>query len=170
MRVRAAGAVGAAALVLAADASACSCAPVDLERDLPRADGAFIGTLLERREPPRGAPSSSDDSVTLLFRVEQAYKGDIDGRIEVVTARDGASCGLGLAVGERVGLLLDRERGAWRSGLCSQVDPADFLELTDVEDNTFPSVNWGGIVVGVLVLGVAAILLVRRTRRYRRLR
>lgn len=164
-----AGAVIVAALVLVADASACSCAPVDLERDLPRADGAFIGTLLERREPPAAAVQASDDPVTLLFRVEQVYKGDIDGRVEVVTNRGGESCGLGVAAGERVGLLLDRERGVWRGGLCGQVDPADFLALTNVEDNTLPPMNWGGIAVGVLVLGISGILLVRRTRRYRRL-
>lgn len=166
MPTRGAGAVVAAALVLVADASACSCAPVDLERDLPRADGAFIGTLLERREPPAAAVQSSGDPVTLVFRVEQVYKGDIDGRVEVVTARSGASCGLGTRVGERAGLLLDREGGVWRSGLCSQVDPADFLALTEVEDNTFPSVNLGGYVVGFLVLGIAAVLLLRRRRRY----
>jgi hypothetical protein len=162
-------AVGVAALVLAAEASACSCAPPDLERDLPRADGAFIGTLLERREPPPATIQASDDPVTLVFRVEQVYKGDIDTRVEVVTSRDGASCGLGTAVGERVGLLLDRERGVWRGGLCGQVDPADFLALTNVEDNVFPSVNWGGIAVGLFVLGIGGLLLVRRTRRYRRL-
>lgn len=161
-------AVVVAALVLAADASACSCAPPDLERDLPRADGAFIGTLLERREPPPANVQASNDPVTLLFRVEQVYKGDIDGRVEVVTSRDGASCGLATKVGERVGLLLDREQGVWRGGLCGQVDPADFLALTNVEDNTFPAINWGGYVVGVLVLGLGALLLVRRTRRYRR--
>ena len=41
-------------------------------------------------------------------------------------------------------------------GLCSQVDPADFLALTEVEDNTLPEFNWGGIVVGFLVLGAGA--------------
>ncbi|MGH3071849.1 MAG: hypothetical protein ACRDNB_06215, partial [Gaiellaceae bacterium] len=154
----------------AADASACTCIPPDLERDLPRADGAFVGTVLERREPPPAAVQSSAGPVTLLFRVEQAYKGDIDGRIEVVTARDGASCGLAARVGDRVGLLLDREGGEWHSSLCSQVDPADFLELTDVEDNELPTINWGGYVVGFAVLGIAALLLLRRRRRYSGLR
>lgn len=151
-----------AAFVLPANAAACSCRPVDLERDLPRADGAFVGTVLERR--------ATEASVRLLFRVEQAYKGDIDGRIEVATARGGAACGLELAVGERVGLLLDRDGGVWRSSLCSQVDPADFLALTDVEDNALPPINAGGYVVGFLVLGIAAVLLWRRRRRYSGLR
>jgi hypothetical protein len=149
-------------LAAAAEAYACTCAPVDLERDLPQADGAIIGTVLERH--------TTGASVLLLFRVEQVYKGDIDNRIEVVTARDGASCGIELGVGERTGLLLERDGGLWRAGLCSQVDPADFLALTNVEDNTLPPVNAGGIVVGALVLGLGAFLLVRRTRRYRRLR
>ena len=62
-------------LALAGDALACTCAPVDLVRDLPRADGAFVGTLLERTE--------AGETATLHFRVEQVYKGDFSGRIEV---------------------------------------------------------------------------------------
>ena len=70
-----------------------------------------------------------------------------------------------MPVGERVGLLLERDGGVWRSSLCSQVEPAAFLELTDVEDNALPRVNWGGIVVGVLVLLAGGFFLVRRLRR-----
>ena len=149
----------AAGLLLAftGDAAACSCRPVDLARDLPKADGAIIGTILQRQD--------DGDTSTLLFRVEQVYKGDIDNRVEVETARDGAACGIEAPVGERLGLLLERDGDVWRSGLCSQVDPAAFLELTNVEDNTLPPVNVGGIVVGTLVLGAGAFFLVRRLRR-----
>jgi hypothetical protein len=147
-------------LVLAAEAYACSCRPVDLERDLPTADGAIIGTVLDRR--------TTEASVLLLFRVEQTYKGDIDNRVEVETSRDGASCGLELPVGERVGLLLDRDGELWRANLCSQVDPAEFLALANVEDNSLPPFNWGGIVVGVLVLAAGSFFLVRKARSYRR--
>jgi len=90
--------------------------------------------------------------------------------VEVETPRDGATCGIEASVGDRLGLLLDRDGGVWRSGLCSQVEPAAFLELTDVEDNALPPVNWGGIVVGVLILLAAGWFLARRTRRYRSLR
>jgi len=154
--------IGVLALALAGDALACSCAPVDLVRDLPRADGAFIGTLLERKD--REATS------TLLFRVEQVYKGDISNRVEVETARGGAACGIEVPAGERIGLLLERDGGVWRSSLCSQVDPAAFLELTDVEDNQLPPVNRGGLVVGVLILLAGVWFLIRRLRRYRALR
>jgi hypothetical protein len=150
------------ALALAGDALACTCTPVDLARDLPRADGAFVGTVLERRE--------TEASVLLSFRVEQVYRGDISNRVEVETQRDGATCGLEAPVGERLGLLLERDGSLWRTSLCSQVEPAAFLELTDVEDNALPSLNWGGYVVGFLVLAVAALLLVRRRRRYSGLR
>lgn len=150
------------ALALAGDALACTCAPVDLQRDLPNADGAIIGTVLERRE--------SGDDVTYLFRVEQVYKGDIDGRIEVVTNAQSATCGLDLAIGARAGLLLERQSGEWRSGLCSQVDPADFLALTNVEDNTLPAFNWGGIVIGTLILAAGLFFLLRKRRSYRHLR
>jgi hypothetical protein len=145
-----------AALASAATAAACTCAPVELERDLPRADGAVVGTVLERRD---GARES-----TLLLRVEQVYKGDIDNRVEVVTAPDSAACGLAAQVGDRLGLLLERDGGAWRSGLCSQVDPSDFIALSDVEDRSLPPLNWGGIVVGTVVLLAGAFVLVRRLR------
>ena len=154
--------IGVLALALAGDALACSCAPVDLVRDLPRADGAFIGTLLERKD--REATS------TLLFRVEQVYKGDISNRVEVETARGGAACGIEVPAGGRIGLLLERDGGVWRSSLCSQVDPAAFLALADVEDNQLPPVNRGGLVVGALILLAGVWFLIRRLRRYRALR
>lgn len=149
-------------LVVTAEAYACSCRPVDLQRDLPTADGAIIGTVLAR--------SVSGQTATYRFRVEQIYRGDVENRVEVVTPAGGAACGLELAVGDRVGLLLERDGGVWRSGLCSQVDPADFLALTNVQDNVLPPINWGGIVVGVLVLGAGTFFLIRKARSYRRLR
>ena len=154
-------AIAAVSLVFAADAFACSCLPVDLIRDLPRADGAFIGTVLERKVERQ--------KTVYLFRVEQVYKGDIENRIEVVSAANSAACGLELRVDERIGLLLSREGGQWRSSLCSQVDPSAFLALTNVDDST-PPINWGGIVVGVLVLGAGTFFLIRKLRSYRALR
>jgi hypothetical protein len=147
------------ALALAGDALACSCLPVDLVRDLPRADGAFVGTLLERHD--------GETTTTLLFRVEQVYKGDIENRVEVETPRGGGACGIEVPVDERIGLLLERDGGVWRSSLCSQVDPAAFLALTDVKDD-LPPVNWGGILVGVLVLLSGAYFFWRRLRRHPR--
>ena len=155
-------AIAALSLALAADAFACSCLRVNLVRDLPKADGAFIGTVLERRVERQTA--------IYLFRVEQVYKGEIENRVEVVSADNGAACGLELRVDQRIGLLLAREGETWRSSLCSQVDPSAFLALTDVDDNSAPPINWGGILIGVLVLGAGAFFLVRKLRSYRALR
>jgi hypothetical protein len=47
------------------------------------------------------------------------------------------------------------------------VEPAAFLALTDVDDNALPAVNWGGYVVGTVVLAAGAFFLVRRLRRAR---
>ena len=149
-------------LAVAADAYACTCRGVDLERDLPGADAAMIGTVLERH--------TTATSRVYLFRVEQVYKGDVDNRLEVVSERDGAACGLELAVGQRIGLLLERDGETWRSGLCSQVDPAEFLALSNVQDNSFPEINTGGWIVGILVLGLGTFFLIRKARSYKRLR
>jgi hypothetical protein len=163
-RVAVAWVVGvAAAAAMSATASACTCLPVDLERDLPRVDGAFVGAVL-------GSSRRGQTETVYRFRVEQVYKGDIDSRIDVVSARDGAACGLELPEGERVGLLLERDGGVWRGSLCGQVDPADLLALTNVDDNTLPDINWGGWVVGFLILGAAVVALVRKRRRYSALR
>ena len=70
-----------------------------------------------------------------------------------------------MPVGDRIGLLLERDGTVWRASLCSQVDPAAFLELTDVKDNELPPLNWPGIVAGSLVLLAGAYFLVRRLRR-----
>ena len=89
-------------LASAGAALACTCAPVVLERDLPRADGAFVGTVLERQE--------AADDVTLLFRVEQVYKGDIANRVEVVRRPTAPPAG-------------SRRRWASGSGSCSSGMP-----------------------------------------------
>ena len=94
--------LGVLSLAVVAEAYACSCAPVDLERDLPTADGAIIGTVLER--------TVAGETATYRFRVEQIYKGDIDSRADVVTPASGAACGLEAKVGDRLGLLLDPRR------------------------------------------------------------
>ncbi|MDX6439915.1 MAG: hypothetical protein QOF45_2498 [Gaiellaceae bacterium] len=153
-------AIAAVSLALASDAFACSCVRPNLVRDLPHADGAFVGTVLERRVERQTA--------IYLFRVEQVYKGEIENRVEVVTPAYGAACGLEVTVGQRIGLLLTRGGGEWRSGLCSQIDPSAFLALTNVQDES-PPINWGGIVVGALVLGAGAFFLVRKLR-YKALR
>jgi hypothetical protein len=106
----------AVALVAPAEASACSCVPWGKPRtELARANGAFVGVYLGRR------PLNSFAVLYLYrFRVERRLKGTFGKSVEVLSARDGAACGLEVVRGQRVGLLLRRVNGRWESNLCSQ--------------------------------------------------
>lgn len=131
--LRWAGRAIALALVLAAatlasseqPAAACSCVPPDPWALLERADGAFVGRLVQRREVGAGR-------AVLTFRVERSVKGGIGATVEVVTASSGAACGIETAVGRRVGLFLAQEAGAWVGNLCWQVSPEDLLAAADL--------------------------------------
>jgi hypothetical protein len=98
---------------------ACSCALPDPRAALARADGAFVGVLESRRE--------SGQEAVLVFRVERRLKGAMGGVVTVVTASNSAACGIELAQGARVGLVLERMGGAWHGSLCAQFEPAELL-------------------------------------------
>ena len=90
---------------------------------LQRSDGAFVGTLIER--------VVEGEEAIHTFRVEQAVKGAIGETVVVRSHRDGATCGLEVPLGARVGLFLEREGPNWRSNLCQQVDPDDLLAAAE---------------------------------------
>ena len=101
-------------------ARACSCIPPDPWSYLRKADGAFVGHLVSRREVDQGR-------AVLTFDVERAVKGKIGTTVEVTTANNGAACGIETSVGRRIGLFLMREGDGWVGHLCWQVEPADLL-------------------------------------------
>jgi hypothetical protein len=110
-------------LVVGAPARACSCAEMDLGSLLPDADGAFVGTFVDRSE-------ISDQLASITFDVERVVKGEFGQRAIVRTSAYGASCGLEFLDGPRIGLLLDRASdGVWESSLCQQVRPGDLLAV-----------------------------------------
>ena len=98
---------------------ACSCALPDPRAALAQADGAFVGTLETRR--------TSGQEAVLVFRVEKSLKGSIGGFVTVVTASNGAACGIELQEGTRAGLVLERSGGAWHGSLCAQFEPSELL-------------------------------------------
>ena len=111
-------------LVLAAAqaAHACSCALGDPRDALHRSDGAFVGALVARTEV-------DDQTSIFTFEVETAVKSALGAEVDVRSASSGASCGLEVGFGERIGLFLDSaDDGAWTSGLCSQVDPEALMK------------------------------------------
>jgi hypothetical protein len=106
-------------------AAACSCATYDVRERLPEVDGAFVGRLIARDEPTAvDGLFSTDSLVRYRFSVDEPVKGAIpSGTIDVWSSFSGASCGLETPVGERAGLLLERDGDRWTSNLCSQADP-----------------------------------------------
>jgi hypothetical protein len=112
-------AVLAAALAFAGQALACSCIAGDPRDTLERSAGAFTGTLLER--------VVEGDQAIHTFSVDHAVKGALGASVQVRSHRDGATCGLEIPVGQRVGLFLDREGDSWTSSLCQQMDPEELL-------------------------------------------
>ena len=72
---------------------ACSCATFTDEEALGDANVVFTGTLVEIVTPP-GDTWTSTDPERFIFDVDQVYKGEAVQTQTIVTARDGASCGL----------------------------------------------------------------------------
>lgn len=73
--------------------AACSCATFTDAEAFENADAVFTGTLVEV-VTPEGDSYSSADPERFVFAVDGVFKGEVFARQSVVTARDGASCGL----------------------------------------------------------------------------
>ena len=156
------------ALLTAPAARACSCIPPDAARMLPDADGAFVGTFLDRDQvvPAPGGETPTDvfsgDPVGYRFSVDRVVKGDIDGRVTILAPADGASCGLEVRPGQRVGLVLRRQDGSWHSSLCQTFYEPDALlaaaPVSDPPNEDGGGFNWPLTVVAVaLVASVVAV-------------
>lgn len=112
-------------------AKACSCAFGDPRDQFQEADGAFVGTFVEKH-PVDPNPSSSGADTIYTFLLDEEHKGELGepgDTVEVHAPLSGASCGLGTQTGEQYGIFLyTRDDGAWSSNLCSQVDPETMRE------------------------------------------
>ncbi len=109
-------------VVAGAPARACSCVEMDLGSRLPEADGAFVGTFVERE-------TIDERRVAITFEVERVVKGEFGPRAIVRTDASGASCGLEF-YSPQAGLLLDlASDGVWESSLCQQVEPNELLAV-----------------------------------------
>jgi hypothetical protein len=75
-------------------ACACSCLLVTPAEAFRKADAVFVGHVVDW-QPEHGFPiSSSGDKAVVTFEVRDVYKGRVTARQEIVTAANGASCGL----------------------------------------------------------------------------
>ena len=82
-----------ARLVSPERAAACSCVSFTDVEAFAAADVIFTGTL-DEIITPTGDTSASNDPERFVFDVAEVFKGEAFERQSVVTARDGASCGL----------------------------------------------------------------------------
>lgn len=163
-------------LAFAGEAQACSCVPLELDSALEEMDGALVGSVESREEPPpaQDGTVSSGDLVTLVIDVERVFKGQIGPTVPVVTARDGASCGVSAQEGERVGLLLTIRARRWHASLCHQVEPdrllaagwTSYAPIGQGED-TRPVAWLASALVGFTLFAAALWIGLRRRRRPR---
>ena len=154
-------------LVIGSPAQACSCAPTDLQRWLPDADGAFVGRWVDRSE-------IGDGSAAVTFEVERVVKGSFGPKAIVRTNAQGSACGLELLGAARTGLLLRKAADdVWESDLCSMVEPSALLavggdhppdpEIAPISAGWEPvSVVW--LVAAAIVVAIVALLWVTRRR------
>lgn len=111
--------------------AACSPPPGErppLRERLAAASGAFVGTVISRRDTPPGPDGGfgSGDPTELRFVVERAYKGDLGSEVDVMTVRSVATCGLAAQPGDRLGLLLRTDaQGRWTAFLGDAVNPGE---------------------------------------------
>ena len=149
-----------AALALAGEASGATCAPAPPRVKLEAADAAFVGRL-ERTNAVPGVR----DRIDYLFVVDQVVKGKLGRRVSVRSGVGGDALGFSLERDVATGILLNREGGLWLGGLCGQLTSSELVEATRDDEQV---VNWGGVVVGVLVLGGGAYFLRRKLLRRQR--
>ena len=145
--------------MLAGDAVACTCAAAPARQRLDSADAAFIGRLIAQR------PGGLEGEAAYLFSVDSVVKGELGRRVEVLSPTSGAACGFELRRDDASGILLRRDGSDWTGGLCGQIAVGELLEAAEQSDQ--PLLNWGGVVLGTIVLGVGGLLLARRLRRGR---
>lgn len=109
-------------------ARACSCASPSLEEAFAQSDAVFVGTLVEIRRPE--VMLSSMDESRFVFDVETVYAGQVYDEQSIVTASDGASCGLELQVGVRAVVFgttdeyeISPDPGEYGANLCNGTGP-----------------------------------------------
>jgi hypothetical protein len=164
--------------------SACSCAGLTDAEAFATADVVFAGRLVEVRVPD-GPMISSDDPARFVFEVDTVLKGEAFETQSVVSARDGASCGLELPAGVDV-VVFARTQSAYEladgeldSSLCSGSrvgevpaglgDPAapqaGSSAIGSFDDNRLELVVGAVIVLAAAGLAIAGVVLGRRSRR-----
>ncbi|HRE01268.1 MAG TPA: hypothetical protein PLV68_08190 [Ilumatobacteraceae bacterium] len=170
-------------------AHACSCFdPAGIVPELQdKADAAFLGTVVEIRRPE--VMLSSEAESRFIFDVETVFKGDtVRARQSIVTASDGAACGLELSVGATAVVFARKQSdqvtpddGEFASNLCEVIarpSPAVLSSLGEGRppvagsspigaDGSLASTlirHWPWIVASLVAAAIAVVLTIRHRR------
>jgi hypothetical protein len=155
-------------VVTGAPARACSCGGGASE-NLPYSDGAFVGELVQKEQV-------GFNTVEWTFDVQHVAKGEFGPIAIVRTPEQESACGLHLATGDRIGLLLHRvDEGMWEGNLCGQYEPTEVLSAVSEHHPPDPKVDpigggilplpwWGLGLIGAAVVGLLWMF-ARRSRR-----
>ncbi|MGV9776731.1 hypothetical protein [Streptosporangium sp. NPDC003464] len=81
-------------------ACACSCAPLEPQRQVEESAAVFTGTVVAARRL-KGDPSGPTPPIVYTFRADQVYKGRADAEFQVATNADEAACGYRFTTGSR---------------------------------------------------------------------
>ena len=130
----------AAGVLVAAPASACSCAAGTTADYFERADAVFTASLFSRDvDHPNWPVASGDDPALYVFTTHVVFKGEVGEAQGVVSADSGASCGLELSGKGPFVVFANRDpelpEGRYRAGLCdgsAVLDPAVVAELAEL--------------------------------------
>ena len=141
----------AAGLLVASPAAACSCAAADTATYFADADAVFTGSLVSRDvDHPEWPVISSTDPALHVFAVDGVFKGEVHELQGVVSAADGASCGLELSGDGPFVVFASRDadlpEDQYRAGLCNgttTLDPAIADELADLAGGPTPAASSG---------------------------
>jgi hypothetical protein len=163
----------------AGPASACSCAIIDPAVTADQSEVVFVGTL-DNKQPFGQGPVGGQD--LFLFTVDTVLKGDVAPEIGVVSANNGAACGIESPIGQRLAVFAYQEEGLISSNLCSVTDPdtaikslgvgwapteggnSGSLSGTESEGGGF---DWAAVGLGVGGVGVVAGAWLLERRRWR---
>jgi hypothetical protein len=160
-------------------AHACSCMnPLEmLDEMVVSSDAVFVGTVVEIRRPEVAMSSMAESR--FVFEVDQVFQGSVRELQSIVTASDGASCGIELSRGATAlvfareeGFDVSPDAGEYESSLCGVVAGPSAAAIASLGEGRPPTPgaspigaddgiastvarNWFGIVA--VLAGVAGV-------------
>lgn len=88
-----------------------------------KTDAVFAGEVLEIAPIPNPSGRQFMAHKRVRFRVEQSWRGAVEGTVEITTGSGGGDCGYGFEKGERYLVYASARDGALSTSICSRTRP-----------------------------------------------